>query len=111
MEVTDGNGCSSTSDIYPFVFTGIATSGEPMVVNVFPNPGSGVFMITIPDAGQRETQVSVMDHSGRVILREQMSASSNKPVRVDLSTHPSGIYFVVVRSETSVWYGKLVKGR
>ncbi|MCB0396621.1 MAG: PKD domain-containing protein [Flavobacteriales bacterium] len=111
VEVTDGNGCSSTSDIYPFVFTGIATSGEPMVVNVFPNPGSGVFMITIPDAGQRETQVSVMDHSGRVILREQMSASSNKPVRVDLSTHPSGIYFVVVRSETSVWYGKLVKGR
>jgi Peptide-N-glycosidase F, C terminal/Secretion system C-terminal sorting domain/Peptide-N-glycosidase F, N terminal len=76
---------------------------EPVVDNfleVYPNPGTGVFNIDYQSESD-ETEIVILDATGRVIRTEKLQGS-NGTIRVDLSGNPSGLYFVQMRTQNGV---------
>uniref|UniRef100_UPI002605514D T9SS type A sorting domain-containing protein n=1 Tax=Fluviicola sp. TaxID=1917219 RepID=UPI002605514D len=69
---------------------------------VSPNPGSGVFYVS-SNAGNSLFSIEVFSVDGEQINRFQ---SANT---IDLSQYPSGIYYALIQSESSVVTRKLVK--
>jgi hypothetical protein len=58
-------------------------------------------------------QADIYDHSGKLVFSKRMTASRgyNTMVLADLSTHPRGIYQVVVSTATKKYSQKLLLSR
>ena len=71
-------------------------------LKIYPNPTS--FNVTIENAGKG--YISILNLYGQQLLKQGITAPTNT---LDVSTLPSGIYFVKVTGETSVQVRKFVK--
>jgi hypothetical protein len=69
---------------------------------IFPNPNSGTFKVLI-DTATQNTQMVIMDYTGRKVCEEKLSAGENS-IRTTL---PQGLYFYRI-SESS---GKTSEGK
>jgi uncharacterized protein (TIGR02145 family) len=78
---------------------------------IYPNPGTGVFSIEIPDRTTAKT-IDVFDTSGRLILQKRLDETSHTH-QIDLSKHPAGLYHVrvVQEKQDKLWQGRWVKTR
>lgn len=71
-------------------------------INIFPNPTSTSITIVTPTKGS----LSVLNMSGQQLLQQAIS----EPITtIDISSLPSGVYFVRVTGERTVQMGKVVK--
>lgn len=76
---------------------------------LFPNPTSGDVTIRFKEALEAETQVSVMDLTGRTIL-QTIAEKGQSNLNLSLDSYPAGIYLVrALRSGRAVWAEKVVK--
>jgi hypothetical protein len=69
-------------------------------LDVYPNPGTGIFRISADDNESTMKNIRVLDSEGRMIWNSQVPASGkilNK--EVDLSQQPKGIYFVILETD------------
>lgn len=73
---------------------------------VYPNPGNGFFRITSAAAIQ---EVTVLEASGRVLLRRRVSGAPNHFRLADMAL-PAGVYHLLVRTVAGVAHGWLVMG-
>jgi len=73
---------------------------------VFPNPTSNLIYLDLGDIVQ-EFSIEIFDAFGKNVINA--SYNNMQTVEVDLSTFPSGIYFVKIKSEGSVGEVKIVK--
>lgn len=76
---------------------------EKPEVAISPNPGSGVFRISLP-ARIADAHIRVLSASGQLILAENRSF----PASLDLSEMPPGLYIVSVHTSTEYFTGKLI---
>jgi hypothetical protein len=79
---------------------------EKFDIKIAPNPSYGIFKVAI--AGEETINirsVELMDLSGKIILKTDLSRSS---VSLNLSDKPKGIYFLIVRSGTSFVVKKII---
>ncbi len=81
-------------------------SAQQNRVKVFPNPASDRIEFMIADRWINNVQIFGV--SGRR-LYEQPHAGINKPVKIDVSSLPGGIYFLKVDTDQGVYDGKFVK--
>ena len=85
---------------------GINTMQEPNLLSLAPNPTLGKFKIYSPSKTST-ADIRVYNSMGaNVIIRKGLSGSV---FAVDVSSQPSGVYFVEVIQEGEVWTGKLIK--
>ena len=73
-------------------------------VQIFPNPTTGKVSIHLPQ-NLANTDLEIKDYSGKSILKQQLENETD----LDLKDFSSGIYFLLIQSEESVWMEKLVK--
>jgi hypothetical protein len=103
---TGTNGCTNTAMLTQTVnlCTGIATLHEATaaVVNVYPNPNSGVFYIELSSA----SQVYVINALGQVITDDFMVAGKHK---VDIHEQAAGLYVVKVIQNGKQHLARLIK--
>lgn len=78
-------------------------SNKRNTFDIYPNPNSGTFTLTLPDAAAQH-EVVIYDLLGNVIYHS--SIINNQ--RIDISTQPKGVYFVKVSSGNEVWVRKVV---
>ena len=69
-------------------------------VNVFPNPANNIINIAFDVQSTETLSLSLYDLSGKQVLNKQTSISGFDKETVDVSTLPSGIYFLNLRSES-----------
>lgn len=67
-------------------------SGKDYVVNIFPNPSNGKFMIEGPEEFTGEP-FSIYDYTGRLLKKGKLSAPKTL---IDLESYPQGIYFLKI---------------
>lgn len=105
--LTDNNGCTggATQDVVVDVCTGIEEYGSS-VVNIYPNPSTGMVMITLA-VNDARLQVFSPDMK-KVIDRNVQGAGGKNQVALDLSGYAKGIYFVVIQSATETVTNKLI---
>lgn len=87
--VTDANGCSSVSDPFTYISTGIGAS-TLLSAGVAPNPSTGAFVITWP-ATHAPGAYIVTDAAGRRVLEGR---SMGTTTTIDLSGHAVGPYLL-----------------
>ncbi|MDR1682084.1 MAG: T9SS type A sorting domain-containing protein [Candidatus Symbiothrix sp.] len=71
---------------------------------VFPNPPSdGIFRV----AGiEMNTQASVSDINGKIILKKTLNPQNNT---LDLSANVAGIYFLQLKTKDKIFTAKLIR--
>ncbi|MCC6541505.1 MAG: T9SS type A sorting domain-containing protein [Flavobacteriales bacterium] len=85
----------------------IADRGNMASLNMFPNPTSGIFTLSLPKELGSKAIVDVLDMSGRVVLNTNMGINSTAAT-LDLSAQAEGTYMVRVSSNGQVLRSKLV---
>jgi hypothetical protein len=86
----------------------IASRGTVPRVEVFPNPASGVVMVST-GVGEGLVKVRLLDLQGRVMMmREHSTIQGSGLIEVDISGLRPGLYFVEVRGEGGRGVGKVV---
>lgn len=86
--VTGENGCSGEATI-EVSFTGIE-SNEQFNTVLYPNPANDIVTITISGQGNETASVEIIDITGAVVYRDQISGAK----KVDISNLSTGVYFV-----------------
>lgn len=86
VSLVDTNGCTSLSDPYLYISTGVEDVAHP-AMHAVPNPCSGqtVLFATVAD------RCTVHDAVGRVVLQLRVSSGAN---HLDLGDAPAGMYLV-----------------
>jgi len=105
--ITDANGCTTTADAT--VVTGIREVAKEVMVNIYPNPGTGLFRIDIYTGTSEKIGVRVLNLLGQPIQQFEMAGNNEMIVAdLNLSQYPNGIYFVEVRSGSLSHISKLI---
>lgn len=73
---------------------------------IYPNPTKGMLRIDLPEMTGQQAMIRVYDPSGRQVVQKPAISSGNE---VDLSSHPSGAYIMVIHigQEKKEW--KIIK--
>ncbi|HBB90366.1 MAG TPA: hypothetical protein DC042_01190 [Bacteroidales bacterium] len=78
------------------------------VINVYPNPGSGLFHLDMNLAKPGDVTIRVLTLTGQeVMLRKIENASGLLEESIDLSTQPKGMYYILLRSAAGEWKQKI----
>jgi hypothetical protein len=107
--------CSFTDgDTIPSNDTTCICNGNPMSVNsdlgnfnllITPNPSHGQFSINFGELQEINTTISVTDHLGRLVWNSDFI----KPeFDIDLSDKPEGLYFLQLKTPSTVFTSKLI---
>jgi hypothetical protein len=92
--------------------TFIGEEQSDISLDIYPNPGKGLFNISIKTVQSTDLTVSIRNGIGEVILTEQyLNVDGNHSSQFDLSTYSEGIYFVIFRYEDETVTRKLILSR
>ena len=71
---------------------------------LFPNPADNAFDLMVPELGDRDLAVELMDVTGRMVRTQAAGNMGNARGRMTIGTAdiPAGSYFVRLRSENNV---------
>lgn len=73
-------------------------------LNVFPNPGSGIYTIEVEN--QSASNLRVFDLTGRMVLSKEIK---EKQVKINLGAQPNGIYIFMMQTADGVKTQKVIK--
>lgn len=90
--ISDANGCTSISDPYTYISTGISLMEDVKEVVIYPNPTKG--LLTLENATESEL---VLTNSLGAVLEVKENVNS-----LDMSKYPDGIYYIAIRSKEGV---------
>jgi Smg protein len=74
--------------------------------NVYPNPGTGLFIIEFDEKTDETVSIEVADYTGKLIKKIETS-KKNQTYKLDLSDENNGVYMVSVKSKESTVIKKL----
>lgn len=95
------------SEITGSVAVGIVETSTSDILNVFPNPSSGVFTIEAEQTVIKN--IEIYNVLGEMVLNLPINEPTNQPI--NLSSHPDGIYFVRVNTEKGIVSKKIIISR
>lgn len=100
---TAGNGCTNYAEREVTVYdcTGIPSVSSPSV-NVTPNPGKGVFNITINGIASGSGKISIYNSTGKPVFNKNIEMCYDGVFTIDLSDQPNGIYYLYIASRNIV---------
>jgi hypothetical protein len=109
--VTDVNGCSNSTAQNANVVDCIGIEENALLqnVNVFPNPTSGMFSISISNANFSELNIVITDMQGKVVFNETdktVTADYNKQISIE--NLAKGIYYIKLSSGNEMNIKKLI---
>jgi hypothetical protein len=85
------------------------TATVPSIV-VYPNPAKDLLTIDISNATSLNNNYSIYDAKGGLIAQKKLEGASTKYTqKIDISSYPSGMYFVIVSLDGSLTSKKIIK--
>jgi hypothetical protein len=103
LRQTDFDGQSSVSEIIQ-----VATDLLKEKILVGPNPGEGLFNISMIGGQEHAYQITIRNVKGALIRESKLDTSEGYVQQLDLRDLNSGIYFLQIRQGTAVYTHKLM---
>ena len=88
--------------------TGVKSYSSTPSVSVYPNPSSGMVMVSIGKNVKSSSSIEVFDLTGKLVSRIN-NLNGRENVNIDLTSLPSGMYFGVLKSEGNPYTFKMLK--
>jgi hypothetical protein len=88
--------------------TGIEDNTGTSGIDVYPNPTSGKFSVTMYLPNTEQARVSIMNLLGEEITVVHNGKLTSAQYEVDLSNQPAGVYYVKVQSDNTSLLKKIV---
>lgn len=86
---------------------GVVDDGEDPVL--YPNPSSGNIEVAFTKAIDGDVHLRLVDSHNSTIFNWRTKLHGDKPkLRLDLSVHPKGLYFLVIETKRDRWVQKVV---
>jgi len=100
------NGCSDTSVCTNIEITGLPESPNAALISVFPNPGSGDYVVK---SGKPfiNAEAKVVDIHGQVVYENKSINGEN--IRISIADEVNGIYFLEIKNENYIVRKKICK--
>lgn len=89
-------------------YTGVASIENPIHLQVYPNPASGVLHVTATLPSQANCTIQLFDMMGRAVYQQQLSIATSIQATVPLQGMAEGIYLVSVKVGDKVYHQKVV---
>lgn len=105
--ITGANGCSAMSLPYYIGITGIDATSEQANLSIYPNPSSGIFYVQFSQNKKSKKEIEVTDLTGKRLVHSIVTAVDDL-VKINLEQFSNGIYFLKIKSESTVSIQKLV---
>lgn len=83
----------------------ISSNFDNPFLNVFPNPNSGIFSLSLKHEGT--AALTVYDNSGKIVFVDEM-LDLNKPQKIELDFLLRGVYYLLVRTIAGYYNVKVV---
>jgi len=77
-------------------WVGVEKFKSPHDFHIFPNPGSGKFIVEFATSENKTVTLEVVDASGKIMKQSNIS-KSGKQIMIDLTSMKNGLYFVRVK--------------
>lgn len=94
-------------------FDNLTSTADPVIptsISMSPNPTSGFFDITGSIKDATDLSIQVFNATGQIIKQQELQVADDFQTSFDLSTMPTGCYWVCVRGADGIqWTRKLVK--
>lgn len=113
VTVTNPNGCVDSANITViFTFsacTGIQEGGNILDFNLFPNPTTGLMSLTLISPAELFT-IDIYNIYGVKVMTIPIDADTGKLEKkdLDISTLPSGLYLVIIKSDVATGLRKVL---
>ncbi|MCA1761845.1 MAG: choice-of-anchor L domain-containing protein [Cryomorphaceae bacterium] len=79
-------------------------------LEIFPNPGTELVQIVLPENGNHSMEVSVLDLTGKIILQKSINSNpGGVPYQLDVAALQNGMYVVQITADRLIYASKLVK--
>jgi hypothetical protein len=98
------NSCNRTSNCNEVDLTGIGATSKNLL-QLFPNPSKEILHISGINPGTRA--IKITDLQGRML--KTITVSEDKTLSIDLSSFPSGMYFVHIESNNGYGHYKIIR--
>ncbi len=111
LVVTDARGCTFTSAAFTISTSSVATATpeDPFQWLMYPNPAQAEVFLKMEEITGMETQVSIFDASGRLVLEQNATTLNNNLLRIDLSNIPDGMLLLRITNERGSFSKMLLK--
>ena len=110
VQVTSDQGCiSEMSEEYDFNVKSVNEVVTGTIISVSPNPTSGIVRIELQSPNCSETAIEIFDLYGAKVMNSNIQSDKalvNK--EVDMSTLPSGTYFIRFTCGKNKFYERIV---
>lgn len=113
-QYTDANGCTGNTWTLEFTYSGgnvgIAEQGVFSLLDLYPNPGRGQFVIRGAMPSSVDVHIGVTDMLGRTLMPDVFLSTTDQFAKeFDISEFANGVYFVRIRVSDSVFTVRYVK--
>lgn len=107
---TDGNGCSDevTASISVLECLGVDENALQTAITAYPNPSTGVFVLSFTGAGDK-TVLEAVDMQGKRVYSEQINTTGTFTHSVDFTGFANGVYYLKASSQGHSVVMKLIK--
>lgn len=114
VQFTDANGCTSNSYTMEFTYSGgnigLEEHGIFSLLELYPNPGRGQFIVRGVMPTNVDVQIAVTDMLGRILMPDVLMNSTDQfNQEFDISKFANGVYFVRIRVSDSVFTVRYIK--
>jgi hypothetical protein len=107
--ISDSKGCPKkvtfviTEPLAKQQVPGSGGTAEEWKVNAYPNPSSGMIMLSFSSNSEKQFRISLADMTGRIVFtKESTSETGLNEIMYDFTAQPKGVYFIrIISSDQS----------
>lgn len=105
----DTNGCFGNSNIITIETVATNDLDEVNDFSIFPNPVNELLYAKIELNKAMEFQVEIISTNGRILKEENRTFEKNDFIEMDISSYPSGVYFLKLKNEEGSIIRRFIK--
>jgi len=107
-KVIDNNGCKDSICVVVSLLTGIGSTSNSSIINIYPNPNTGTFTLSIETKESAGLKFEITDELGQVISEYEDGINGKFSKVINLNNEANGVYFIHISVGNDTFNRKVI---